>query len=222
MDDFIVYHGKPETFGVTAHEIVKSNDPETSHEAAENIDIDGQMWAVLQAVRLHGGARSHGGPGVTGDQLAIVFGPNFPYSSVKGHIVKLERQCYVERPQVKRPGELHGNNQLVIWALNYDEREERLAALAEGLNRPANDEVYALISQWVPKQEAFDIQQRELEDLKYAIIDRYLPNRPLGKWPAYLGRFTEDGILYDYTLMMEINRYSRKLRLKRRKVKPDA
>lgn len=212
-----LWDDQPETFGIEPHQLVKVEDPFTSRAAANGIDIDAQMWKVLKIIRDHGGARSLGGPGVTGDDLEVLFGVSkMPYSSVKAHVVNLERQCYIERPQITRPGSRFGNAQLVIWALTKLEREQRLLEVREGLSKPATQEIFNLIREWLPLQQQLDELNAKVEELKLQIIDIYLPGRPLGLFRAFLGNFSEDGKLRDFYLRIEIKRYSKVLRLLRR------
>jgi hypothetical protein len=212
---------RPDSFHVHPKQLAKKSDPETSHEAAEALDTDAQIWTVLQAIRSIAGARSLGGPGIVGDQLQVLFGiedqreHKVAYSSVLGHIVTLERQCYVERPGIKVPGERFGKNQLVIWALTHQEREERLAILRSGLENLPDQETLALLYEWYPLQKQLDELSQRVTDIKERIFDRYLPDRPLGVWKAPLPSDAES----EYTLIMEFKRYSRKLRVKGRKRK---
>jgi len=213
---------KPVSFGVEPHEIVKRHDPETSLDAAQKIDIDAQIWAVLRVIRAVAGTRSRGGPGVTGDELQHLFGVQdqrekpVSYSSILGHIVTLERQCYVERPQVKREGIRFKNDQLVIWALTDDEREAKLAEIAGGLNRQPTPEVFDLIGRMLPLQEQLRLITEQLTEIEDQLLDYYLPERPLGTRKAFLGKFTEDERLREYFLSIDIKRYSRVLKVTRK------
>jgi hypothetical protein len=213
---------KPDSFRVHPRRIVKRQDPETSLAAAEKIDIDAQIWNVLQVIRTQGGARSLGGQGVTGDDLQTIFGIDdqrerkVAYSSVLGHVSTLEVQCYVERPGVKRVGHRLKNEQLVIWALTYEEREARLERIRKGLLELPDEETLRLLWEWHPLQEELDKLTERVDALKEQILDRYLPERPLGKHKALIERRVWEGLEREFWLQMVIKRYRNSLSIERK------
>lgn len=93
-------------FGTDPHKLVRSGDPDTSHEAAKSVDTKRLEWMVYTAICSFGKA------GCISDEVLTRF-PNFPYSSITARYKALMDKGSIEDTGERRPGR-SGKNQRVM------------------------------------------------------------------------------------------------------------
>jgi hypothetical protein len=76
-------------FGTPAHKLVRTDDPETSHIAANQIDSATREIMVYEAIA------SFGDDGCISDDIIALF-PFFPYSSITARYSALKRKRLIE------------------------------------------------------------------------------------------------------------------------------
>ena len=76
-------------FGTPAHKLVRTEDPITSHIAAEHIDSATREMMVYEAIA------SFGDDGCISDDIIALF-PFFPYSSITARYSALKRKRLIE------------------------------------------------------------------------------------------------------------------------------
>ena len=76
-------------FGTPAHKLVRTEDPVTSHIAADNIDSATREMMVYEAIA------SFGDDGCISDDIITLF-PFFPYSSITARYSALKRKRLIE------------------------------------------------------------------------------------------------------------------------------
>lgn len=95
-------------FGTDSHHLVRTNDPSTSHDAAESIDTTRLELLVYQAIR------SFGNRGCISDEVRAMF-PRLSYSSVTARYkALLDKQLIVDTGQ--RAAGISGRSQRVLMA----------------------------------------------------------------------------------------------------------
>jgi hypothetical protein len=99
-------------FGTDAHKLVRADSPDTSREAAENVDTSALEWIVYKAIRMYGER------GCISDQLLAIF-HTYPYSSITARYRALLDKNYIEDTGERRPGK-SGRNQRVMRALKWE------------------------------------------------------------------------------------------------------
>lgn len=76
-------------FGTPAHKLVRTEDPQTSHDAANSIDSATREIMVYEAIA------SFGDDGCISDDIIALF-PFFPYSSITARYSALKRKRLIE------------------------------------------------------------------------------------------------------------------------------
>lgn len=99
-------------FGTDPRKLVRRNAPDTSIEAAANVDTPALEWIVYKAIR------SYGHHGCISDQLLAIF-HTYPYSSITARYRALLDKNYIEDTGERRPGK-SGRNQRVMRATNRE------------------------------------------------------------------------------------------------------
>jgi len=100
-------------FDTPAYKLVRASDPTTSHEAADQLNVNAMERLVLSAIKTFG---SNGC--ISDDVLNIL--PNHGYSSVTARYKQLKEKGFVIVDDRKRKGK-SGRNQLVMWAKEFYE-----------------------------------------------------------------------------------------------------
>jgi hypothetical protein len=95
-------------FGTEARKLVRANSPDTSKEAAENVNTTALEWIVYKAIRAYGER------GCISDQLLVIF-HTYPYSSITARYRSLLDKNYIEDTGERRAGK-SGRNQRVMRA----------------------------------------------------------------------------------------------------------
>jgi len=95
-------------FGTPAHKLVRVNDPDTSHAAAQSVDTT----ALEQLV--YGAVRSFGPLGCTQDDVLARF-PGYPYSSITARFRALLDKDLIRDTGERRKGK-SGRGQRVLVA----------------------------------------------------------------------------------------------------------
>lgn len=96
-------------FGTDPRKLVRRDAPDTSIEAAANVDTSALEWIVYKAIR------SYGERGCISDQLLATF-KTYPYSSITARYRALLDKNYIEDTGERRPGK-SGRNQRVMRAV---------------------------------------------------------------------------------------------------------
>lgn len=99
-------------FGTEPRKLVRPNDPDTSHEAAANVDTTKLEQMVYDAIR------SFGERGCISDEVRAKFS-GFPYSSITARYRALLDKGFIEDTGMRRQG-ISGRNQRVMRILNAD------------------------------------------------------------------------------------------------------
>ncbi|CAK0740861.1 hypothetical protein CCP3SC1AL1_1110003 [Gammaproteobacteria bacterium] len=94
-------------FGTDPHQLVRLNDPSTSHEAAQAVDTTKLEQMVYEAIKSFP-------DGCISDQILEMY-PNYPYSSITARYRALLDKGFIEITGVKR-GKF-GRNQRVMKAV---------------------------------------------------------------------------------------------------------
>lgn len=98
-------------YGTDAHELYRSEDPDTSAEAAYSVDSTKLEKMVHEAIH------TYGANGCIAADLLFIFN-HLPYSSVTARFAALERKGYITCGPDKRRGP-SGRNQRVMRADEY-------------------------------------------------------------------------------------------------------
>lgn len=98
-------------FDTPAYKLVRTNDPSTSHEAAEKIDASRMERKVLEVIKRFGAE------GAISDQVLFVL-EYYGYSTVTARYKQLKEKGLVIADGRKRKGK-SGRNQLVMWAKEF-------------------------------------------------------------------------------------------------------
>jgi hypothetical protein len=96
------------SFGTPAKMLVRTNDPDTSKEAAASVDSTHLEQMVLEAIK------KFGKQGAIADDILEMF-PSFPYSSITARFSALIRKGFVSDTGERRPGK-SGRSQRVMSA----------------------------------------------------------------------------------------------------------
>jgi len=103
----------PET---PAFKLVRNDDPSTSHDAAEQLDVSKMERIVLAAIT------SFADKGCISDDVLNII-PNHRYSTVTARYKQLKEKGLIFVDNRKRKGE-SGRQQLVMWAKQFYKPEE--------------------------------------------------------------------------------------------------
>lgn len=105
------------TFGSIWKKLVRRNDPDTSHEAAQAVDTTKLEALVYEAIRSFGPA------GCISDQVRDKF-PSLPYSSVTARYKTLLERGFIEETGERRKGH-SGRSQRVLRAVQPATKENQ-------------------------------------------------------------------------------------------------
>ena len=98
------------SFGTDPRKLVRTNDPDTSHDAAVKVDTSRLEQMVYETIKTFGER------GCISDEVRAKF-IGFPYSSVTARYRALLDRGYIEDTGMRRKG-TSGKNQRVMRALN--------------------------------------------------------------------------------------------------------
>ena len=99
-------------FGTDPKHLVRPDDPDTSHEAAEHVDTTRLEQMVYEAIK------GFGERGCISDEVRAKFS-GYPYSSITARYRALLDKGYIEDTGQRRQGQ-SGRNQRVMRILNAD------------------------------------------------------------------------------------------------------
>ena len=112
-----------EIFGTDPHYLVRRNDPDTSHEAAEKVDTTKLEKMVYETIR------AHGINGCISDRVRMLH-PAYPYSSITARYRALLDKGMIIDSGVRMPGR-SGRNQRVMVATCWIPKENNPYAVRE-------------------------------------------------------------------------------------------
>jgi hypothetical protein len=95
-------------FGTEAKKLVRTNDPDTSHAAANSVDSTKLEGLVYEAIK------KFGDKGCISDQILAMY-PNYPYSSITARYRALLDKGFIVDTGERRKGQ-SGKNQRVLKA----------------------------------------------------------------------------------------------------------
>lgn len=98
-------------FDTPPHKLVRASDPATSHEAADQLDVNYLERTVLYAIK------TFKDKGCISDDILEIL-PHHRYSSVTARYKQLKEKGLVIVDERKRRGK-SGRNQLVMWAKEF-------------------------------------------------------------------------------------------------------
>lgn len=110
-------------FGTNSNHLVRRNDPDTSHEAAEFVDTTKLEKIVYETIK------SHGINGCISDRVRMLH-PAYPYSSITARYRALLDKGMIIDSGVRMPGR-SGRNQRVMVATCWITKENNSYALRE-------------------------------------------------------------------------------------------
>ena len=110
-------------FGTNPNHLVRRNDPDTSHEAAESVDSTKLEKMVYETIR------SHGSNGCISDRVRMLH-PAYPYSSITARYRALLDKGMIIDSGVRMPGR-SGRNQRVMVATCWITKENNSYAVRE-------------------------------------------------------------------------------------------
>lgn len=102
-------------FDTPAYKLVRNEDPITSHEAAESVDVNRMERKVYEVIKRYGAE------GAISDQVLFVL-EHYGYSTVTARYKQLKEKGLVKTDHRKRKGK-SGRNQLIMWSKNYYREE---------------------------------------------------------------------------------------------------
>lgn len=103
-------------YDTPAYKLVRNDDPSTSHDAAEKLDVGRMELIVLNAIK------SFGRDGCISDQVQDAL-PQHRYSTVTARYKSLKEKNLIKVDSRKKKG-ASGRYQLVMWASEYYELPE--------------------------------------------------------------------------------------------------
>lgn len=98
-------------FETPAYKLVRNDDPSTSHDAAEQLDVNKMERIVLAAIT------SFSMQGCISDDVLRVL-PGYRYSTVTARYKQLKEKGLIFTDHRKRKGE-SGRQQLIMWAKEF-------------------------------------------------------------------------------------------------------
>lgn len=110
-------------FGTNPHYLVRRDDPDTSHAAADSVDTTKLEQMVYEAIR------AYGINGCISDQVRAMY-PTYPYSSITARYRALLDKGMILDSGLRAPGK-SGRNQRVLVATCWIPKEANSHALRE-------------------------------------------------------------------------------------------
>lgn len=108
-------------FDTPAYKLVRNQDPSTSHEAAEKLDVNRMESKVYEVIKRFGEE------GAISDQVLFVL-EYYGYSTVTARYKQLKEKGLVIVDGRKRKAK-SGRNQLVMWAKDFYKEEDALSKM---------------------------------------------------------------------------------------------
>jgi hypothetical protein len=106
------------TFGTDPHMLVRTHDPDTSHEAAHSVDTTRLEGLVYETI-------SRFGPqGCISDEVRALY-PNYPYSSITARYRALLDKGFIVDTGLRRNG-VSGRSQRVLRVVTPEEKRNGL------------------------------------------------------------------------------------------------
>ena len=103
-------------FDTPAYKLVRKDDPITSHEAAQSVDVNNMERIVLNIIQ------GHGLSGCISDEVLELL-PSYRYSTVTARYKALKEKGLVMVDDRKRKAK-SGRNQLIMWATEHYSEEQ--------------------------------------------------------------------------------------------------
>ena len=103
-------------FDTPAFKLVRRDDPDTSHDAAESLPVSDMERIVADTIARFGAA------GAISDQIVDAL-PHLRYSTITARYKQLKEKGLVKVDDRKRKGK-SGRNQLVMWATEFYQGED--------------------------------------------------------------------------------------------------
>jgi hypothetical protein len=104
------------TFGTDPKHLVRAGSPDTSHEAAENVDTSKLERMVYETIKQFPN-------GCISDQVRAMF-PHYPYSSITASYRALLDKGFIQDTGERKPGN-SGRNQRVMKVFTKEEYEQQ-------------------------------------------------------------------------------------------------
>ena len=102
-------------FDTPAYKLVRNDDPSTSHDAAEQLDVNKMEQTVLAAITTFGVNGC-----ISDDVLSLL--SSYRYSTVTARYKQLKEKGLIRVDSRKRKGQ-SGRKQFVMWATPFYEEE---------------------------------------------------------------------------------------------------
>jgi hypothetical protein len=178
---WLKYKNPTEPFGTPAYLLAKTEDPFTSHLAAQKVNTS------INESRIHKAIVSAGEYGLTKDELLRCFGFNNPssnpidrphYSSILGPIAALLRKSYIYRKGDTRKGD-RNRAQLINRALTDEARLSIQAQNAEIYKYALANLDIEHLSHWFLSNEQLQRAQEYESRCREYIASKIIPNVPI-------------------------------------------